>query len=1724
MAGGNVEMMVSVVPGTMTGFASLNAGLASINNAFLNMTQAISDNFGLVDTAMITTGVVIAQVAADAASAFGDFEQSMKIVQLVSGQTADEISMLGQKANEFAVQYRVDIDQITEGLQTLGRAGLNSATEQTEVLQNGLSTAKLEGRQLNDVLQELIQNTALLGGNLKSDDFGEQSQYVNDLLVATSMTAPITTHDVSETLKYSGGIAAAAGANIETDQGKALLEDYMATIAAFAQKGVTGSIAGTALRAFLNKPATQDSSVLEGLATIHLKPEYLWEDDQETMKPISEQIALIQAQMDKLDISKMDRLQIWSKIVGGKMGQQMMKLESDDIKGLVKDIQDAESAESLANKSMQTFNMNVNELSQKGAAAFRDFGSKIVFFLNPALEFLNKITDILSNPIAGSAFFIGFLAFMNQVLQRIRAVFGAFRQGIANIWRDYASGDRSSIRDYRGVGLSSGGYNSASAINLRSAETPENFVKAWRNQYLIRPWEDFQSGKISSDQFGAIAATQKWNKNNTFLSEYFNKEIAQRDVIRSLAYSNKLTPKQLQDLQVMNQTQFDKTHGKDIGEAYVRHTMLANKDAAATEQNTAAQNAHASASKSSAQAQQESDAQKNQQEAAADAENLKQNQEANAQKNQQEVQASEQIITTMKNTASTVVAEWNSMCASLTTGLRNVMTDAKARPTTPLYLPHNGMPGSPFGYHNLLNNMEKIEATMYGSGMGFQLINGVAIDNAKRLDPFINGIPKGADEGAVNLITGNIARNVDKKVTPFFNAMPNVNQIESYMSGLKTVPPTGPNPLYLLPAGSTGVINGAPAPGSAMSQYVSQKESMKEASRAAREAKANTVRMSEHLGSAALVSQNLANDFRTEAKNMVAARKQGKALSEAVVKPGTTTGFTEISGHQAMQNMHQVTSQGIATGFNSVIGKYGNLYSSVIAQNRQVGNEIIAQNKDLFNRVLQQKPMGNNVMPAVGMGSAGTTQQIKDKAVGAWGSMIAYWGKSREGRMIDFLRGNPQQFSGFSKGIRGAANGLLNLSDIIGGPVMAAMMLIPMIINYIQGLYQAYAKDLQEAKNRLEEAYTALGTAEDNLRNSFKDMYPDLDESGLEDLMMDTYAGMKDAMINAYNNGFSEWMKKVSPETETLPEYEYDEETDDGSMKEKEDERTEEEKNTEAINENTRAVYAAVAEINTAMDQFVAKANDDWWGIDGKLTQVSDNMYKPGIEVLGIGKGAFHDTSSWTDDMTWKMTSSQKDENYPGYTELPGLLLEDFKDANGNWIKGLRTAMGDSVENFAKVIPESTNNFLKDIAQSSSRMGAANNLRLQQSMKQDKKSWQGLAKEIAKQEKKTGKSVGKDKTDNKRLEGLLNKINATTGNNFSRTQLLQAAYLQQMQDMLAVAQEAIVPIIAQNAETAAMNLLTNQHTSAGQDNTSGSTYATYEVASVIAAMVAQIAMAKAAEATYNQALANGPGEAGSDQEKLFNLAQGSKDANDFYKKASQKSYGYNTTFDALMAGDYGAALGTDGAVFNTGKVGKDTQYMDRILETYLASAKMSVYGYDAETAANYAKEEVKKGRDKGLSTADLYNTFAKNYTSPAFVNQIENAYLASDIGEADSGSGSGGGNGGGDSGKDNKDSGTKKERVDLVLCNKKEIPKLNVNLFKKAPSFTVLNKNFKLRDIKVNTQDKPKAVLSSIKNAIIDVQKRSDPKIIQDESAEYDPTAATEGKSVPSGSTSTSTD
>ena len=187
-------------------------------------------------------------------------------------------------------------------------------------------------------------------------------------------------------------------------------------------------------------------------------------------------------------------------------------------------------------------------------------------------------------------------------------------------------------------------------------------------------------------------------------------------------------------------------------------------------------------------------------------------------------------------------------------------------------------------------------------------------------------------------------------------------------------------------------------------------------------------------------------------------------------------------------------------------------------------------------------------------------------------------------------------------------------------------------------------------------------------------------------------------------------------------------------MKEKEQQ---EQTAEQAINENTAALYAATGELRIATEKLVSKMSDSWWGIDGWTGEVSDTLGEVSDTFAYQSEG-----TQFSDEGTFLKTASQKDENYAGYTELAGLMLEDIHDAAGNWENGFKKIFGskDGVNIANQLNPnarkamDSYGSFIKGLSRS-------DNSRLQSSMMRNKKDWQGLAKEIAKYEKKNKTKV-----------------------------------------------------------------------------------------------------------------------------------------------------------------------------------------------------------------------------------------------------------------------------------------------------------------------------------------------------------------------------------------------
>ena len=464
----SVGITLDVLPGTLGGITAALGGFNELVAATSLVTSAVAQSTSAVDSMLLTLGVGLVGVGARAAKAAGEVTQAMKVVQSVSGQTSSEISVLTQQANEFSVRYKMGIDEVTEGLQTLGRAGLSSVNTQLDTLKAGMEAAKVTGMELGEVLNKLVQTTSLLGGDINSSNFGLQTQDMASKLLATSQSAPIDVNDVVQTLSYSGGTAAAGGINIYNEDA---MYDYLGAIAAFGQKGVSGSMAGTALRAFFTKPASQSSQVTEALGKLKMKPEDLWEPGEQAMRPVSEQIGLIQGQMNKLKISQMDQIELWGEIVSPKMGQQMLKLNKNSIQELANDIRHTESAEKLAQNTMNSYISDLNTLTQKGAEQWREYGKAALAWFAPIVKGLNMIMDLLGTNVGGFPIVQqivkgGIIVVISQVIQRLGSVWTLLKgiaseiraqlQSTSQVAKEHARTEKELRQQYEEMGLTEG--------------------------------------------------------------------------------------------------------------------------------------------------------------------------------------------------------------------------------------------------------------------------------------------------------------------------------------------------------------------------------------------------------------------------------------------------------------------------------------------------------------------------------------------------------------------------------------------------------------------------------------------------------------------------------------------------------------------------------------------------------------------------------------------------------------------------------------------------------------------------------------------------------------------------------------------------------------------------------------------------------------------------------------------------------------------------------------------------------------------------------------------------------------------------------------------------------------------------------------------------------------------------------------------------------------------
>ena len=744
--------------------------------------------------------------------------------------------------------------------------------------------------------------------------------------------------------------------------------------------------------------------------------------------------------------------------------------------------------------------------------------------------------------------------------------------------------------------------------------------------------------------------------------------------------------------------------------------------------------------------------------------------------------------------------------------------------------------------------------------------------------------------------------------------------------------------------------------------------------------------------------------------------------------------------------------------------------------------------------------------------------------------------------------------STFSKITSSIKNGLSSLSGFLGGPMMASMMVFMIGMQAVQKWQQAWQEEMQEATNRLSESVDQMTEAEEKIKEIYSSENNNMSEANLDKAVDMQYASVYDSFYQGTedrkNLGQAEFSEDVSLKGET------DEETGQYKMLTEEEIAAKNEEveaitlakdeNIAALKENTMQLVAATAAYNQAQNRQAELYNDASWGADSTTADITDQLGEWQEEIWNVGSwlGGMDRRAGFLQGHSPVLSGSQGDSNYGGSTDFAGIFAADvqrFDEEEDIWVTGEKRDLNDPNrylkpfqqffgKDFDRIISLmgsidgkisnvygsnlSGKNALYTHAANMAGMSPEEMATAQMSLKNNPELYQKLGKQMFRYEQSTGfkrtayndyqhisaassaqakgdekafqkamKNLGgksKLSVQDKNLDTTIKRLMAMTDNRLSYQNILALGQLQQLQDMYTIANETVAPGIMQTVQGVYDNV---SQTSRAGDNAGGAESGAVSAANNAAAIAtflgaeAQGAAEKAAFQKYNRA----GGKYATQEEFVAAVARGElpQYEREIYQALEGSSW-------SLVNGD----ADPDHVKSNAQRLTNDLMKLDGDYQSKLDTATWGI--------VNFAQKGVMEAYDQ--STLGEYGGGQRS-------------------------TGSGGGSGGGGSGSDkNKDnSGTRRERVDLVLCNKKEIPKLNVNLFKKPPNFTVLNKNFKLRDIKINSQDKPKAIMNAIKNGIIETQKRMDPKIIQDDVAEFDPVEATEGSSVPKGNTKTTT-
>lgn len=227
----------------ISGFTKSVNGMGS---AFSSQMKNIKSQMGGMQTHISNLGKTIAGVfAVDKLIDFGksiinvgaSFQDQMARVQAVSNATKEEFEEMRKEAERLGETTRYSASEAAKALESLVRNGLK-AKEATKALSGVLQLAGSQAIELSEAAD--IATAAMNGFGKEVTDLNR----INDILAATCSNSATNVKELAEGLKVAAPVAKVLDIS---------MEEVCAALGTFANVGIKGSQAGTALRIMLNR-------------------------------------------------------------------------------------------------------------------------------------------------------------------------------------------------------------------------------------------------------------------------------------------------------------------------------------------------------------------------------------------------------------------------------------------------------------------------------------------------------------------------------------------------------------------------------------------------------------------------------------------------------------------------------------------------------------------------------------------------------------------------------------------------------------------------------------------------------------------------------------------------------------------------------------------------------------------------------------------------------------------------------------------------------------------------------------------------------------------------------------------------------------------------------------------------------------------------------------------------------------------------------------------------------------------------------------------------------------------------------------------------------------------------------------------------------------------------------------------------------------------------------